>query len=139
VTESVYREAQSFSPWVWLIALIGLLVVGGALALRLTTAVTREQITVRYGPLYSVRIPVAEVARAEALRYRPLRDYGGWGIRGSRRHRAVNARGDEGVLITRRDGTTVLIGSQRSRDLLGALAAVGVVTEDKLPIVAREF
>lgn len=137
--ESVFREAQAFPAWVWLIALLSAVVVAGLVALPLTTSVTREEIAVGYGPIYNVRIPLGQIARAEALVYRPIRDYGGWGVRGSRRHRALNARGDRGVLITRRDGTTLLVGSQRPRELLEALSAAGVTTEDRLPVVAKEF
>lgn len=137
--DGVYREAQSFAPWVWVIILVSLAILAGVLMTRLSTTVTREDVRVRYGPLYSLRVPVSEIARAEALLYRPIRDYGGWGIRGTRKHRALNARGDRGVLITRRDGSTVMIGSQKPRELLDALALVGVPTEDKLPIIAKEF
>jgi hypothetical protein len=124
---------------VWGIALVGLVILAGVLTMRLSTTVTREDVQVRYGPLYSLRVPVSEIARAEAILYRPVRDYGGWGIRGTRKHRLLNARGDRGVLITRRDGSTVLIGSQKPRELLDALALLGVATEDKLPIIAKEF
>jgi hypothetical protein len=137
--DAVYREAQAFSPWVAAIAVACLIVLAGLLTLRLTTTVTREGVAVRYGPVYALRIPLSEIERAEALVYRPIRDYGGWGIRGTRRHRAVNARGNRGVLITRQDGSTVLIGSQKPRELLDALRLVGVATEDKLPIEAKEF
>ena len=137
--EAVYQEAQSFSPWVWGIVLVVLAILAGVLTMRLSTTVSKEDVRVRYGLLYSLRVPVSDIARAEALLYRPIRDYGGWGIRGSRKHRALNARGDRGVLITRRDGSTVMIGSQKPRQLLDALALVGVPTEDKLPIIAKEF
>lgn len=137
--EPVFREAQAFPAWVWLAVLLGVAALVAVAGLRLTTSVTRQELAVGYGPLYSVRVPLTEIARAEALVYRPIRDYGGWGVRGSRRHRALNVRGDRGILITRRDGTTLLVGSQRPRELLEALSAVGVTTEDKLPVVAEEF
>ncbi|MFN2387352.1 MAG: hypothetical protein ABR576_13880 [Thermoanaerobaculia bacterium] len=139
MSDAVYRETQSFPPWVWPVALLGAIVLVGVLLLRLSTTVTRDTVTVQYGPLYTARIPISEIARADAIAYRPIRDYGGWGIRGTRRHRAVNARGDQGVLLTRKDGTTLLIGSGRPRELLEALRYAGVATEDKLPIVAKDF
>jgi hypothetical protein len=137
--EAVYREAQSFAPWVWAIVIASLAVLAAVLTMRLTTTVTRDSVEIRYGPLYRLRLPLSEIERAEALVYRPIREYGGWGVRGTRKHRAVNARGDRGVLITRRDGSTVLIGSQKPRELLEALSLVGVATEDKLPIIPKEF
>jgi len=137
--EILYRESQGFAGWVWAIAALVLVILAVLFLLRLTTAVTPRELTVRYGFLYSTRVPLSDIARAEAIGYRPVRDYGGWGIRGSRRNRALNARGDRGVLLTRLDGSTLLIGSQRPRELLEALARAGVPTEDRLPIEVREF
>jgi len=135
----LYHETQSFSPWVIALVLAVVVLLGALLLMRLTTTVTSDAISIKYGVLYRTRIPLSEVARAEAVEYAPIREYGGWGIRGSSRRRALNARGNRGVLLTRADGTTLLVGSQRPRDLLDALARAGVATEDQLPIVVKEF
>ncbi len=73
------------------------------------------------------------------MQYRPISQYGGWGIRGFGKNRALNARGNRGVLLTKADGSTLMIGSQKPRELLEALARVGVPTQDKLPAAIREF
>lgn len=135
----LYNETQSFSPWIVAVVLGVVVLLGAVLLMRLTTTVTPDAISVKYGFLYRTRIPLSEVARAEAVEYAPIREYGGWGIRGSSRRRALNARGNQGVLLTRSDGTTLLVGSQNPRELLDALARAGVVTEDKLPIVVKDF
>ena len=134
-----FEESQWFSPWMYLLVSVVFLVLLGVLTLHQTTTVGTDAVTVRFGFLYSTRIPLTEIARAEAVTYRPIRDYGGWGIRGMGRRRALNTRGNLGVLVTRADGSTVLIGSQRPRELLAALAHAGVSTEDKLPVEIREF
>ncbi|MDQ5857935.1 MAG: hypothetical protein M3542_06615 [Acidobacteriota bacterium] len=135
----LYHETQTFSPWVIVLMLGVVVLVGALLLMRLTTTVTPDAISIKYGLLYRTRVPLSEVARAEAVEYAPIREYGGWGIRGSSRRRALNARGNRGVLLTRADGRTLLVGSQRPRELLDALARAGVVTEDRLPIVVKEF
>ncbi|MEO8347923.1 MAG: hypothetical protein ABI610_03345 [Acidobacteriota bacterium] len=135
----LYNETQSFSPWIVALVLAVVVLLGAVLLMRLTTTVTPDAISVKHGFLYRTRIPLSDVARAEAVEYSPIRDYGGWGIRGSSRRRALNARGNKGVLLTRSDGTTLLVGSQHPRELLDALARAGVVTEDRLPIVVKEF
>jgi hypothetical protein len=136
---SVYEESQRFAPWVYVLVGAVVLLLLGVLTLRMQTAVTPEAVTVRYGLLGSIQVPLREIARAEAVVYRPVRDYGGWGMRGFGSRRAVNACGNRGVLITRRDGSTLLIGSQEPRRLLAALSQAGVVTEDRLPVEVREF
>ena len=91
------------------------------------TTVAPDAVTVRLGFLDDdARSRTASIARAEAVVYRPIRDYGGWGIRGFGRRRALNARGNHGVLHHRgRDGSTLLIGSQTPRALLSALPRAG--------------
>jgi hypothetical protein len=134
-----FEESQWFSPWMYVVVSAVFLILLAVLTLHQTTRVGSDGVTVRYGFLYAARIPFAEIARAEAIAYRPIRDYGGWGIRGFGNRRALNARGNLGVLITRSNGSTILIGSQKPRDLLAALSQAGVATEDRLPIVVRDF
>jgi hypothetical protein len=136
---ALYNETQSFSPWVMAVVLGVVALLAALLTVRLTTTVTPDALSVRYGFLYKTRVPLSEITLAEAVEYAPVREYGGWGIRGSRRRRALNARGNQGVLVMRSDGSTLLVGSQRPRELLEALARAGVATQDRLPIVVKEF
>jgi hypothetical protein len=134
-----FEETQWFSSWIYVLVSVVFLILLGVLTLHQTTTVGTDGVTVRFSFLYSSRIPFTEIAHAEAVAYRPIRDYGGWGIRGFGRRRALNTRGNQGVLLTRADGSTVLIGSQKPRELLAALARAGVSTEDQLPPEVREF
>ena len=137
--QALFQETQRFSPWLYVLLCVAAAILVGVLTMRQTTTVSPETVTVRFGLLYTARIPLAEVDSAQAVSYRPVRDYGGWGIRGTSRRRALNTRGDKGVLLKRADGTTVLIGSQKPRELLAALERAGVRTEDLLPVVTRDF
>ncbi len=65
---------------------------------------------------------MASIVRIEVVSYRPLMDYGGWGIRvGRDGERVLNARGNRGVRIELTDGTRLLIGSQRPEALAVAI------------------
>lgn len=102
-----------------------LLVVG---VLRMTTLVTLTDVRVWFGflPTYRRSIPMASIRRVEVVQYRPVLDYGGWGIRRGRDgERVLNARGDRGVRLHLVDGSKILIGSQRAEQL--ALAVEGAV------------
>jgi len=134
-----FEEQQWFSPWLYLLIGAIVLLLAALLTLHQTTLVQPDAVVVRFGFLYQTRIPVADIRQAEGLVYRPIREYGGWGIRGLGRRRALNTRGNKGVLLTRNDGSTLLIGSQKPRELLSALAHVGVATVDHLPAETREF
>ena len=100
-----------------------LLAVGVLLAFaRLVVDVDREAITVAFhvlGPKRRIRI--SEVRKAEATKYSPLLDYGGYGVRLGFRGWALNVSGDEGVLVETNDGSRLMIGSQRPKELEAAI------------------
>ena len=135
----LFRETQAMPAWTYALVGLVLLLILSLITMRQVTRVEPGAVVVSYGLLYRTSIPTSDIRLAEAVRYRPVRDYGGWGIRGLGRRRALNMRGDRGVLLTRGDGSTVLVGSQRPRELLAALAQAGVKTEDRLPPVTQEF
>lgn len=105
-----------------LLSLVWLLPVMNLLCLR--TRVTQTELVVTFGalfPLYRRCIRRADIASIQVVTYRPLPDYGGWGIRCMGRNVALNARGNQGVCLSLHDGRTVLIGSQRAEALAEAL------------------
>ncbi len=50
-------------------------------AMRLSVQVETEAIRIRFFPIWGKTLPLAEVVRWEVRTYRPILDYGGWGIR----------------------------------------------------------
>ena len=110
-------------------ALLGVLyVVSGILLplflvlLRLETRFTERELIVRWWPVWGRRIPLDRIGRHGAVRYRPFRDYGGFGLRFSPRFGwAWNASGNRGVKLQVAGGRPVLVGSQRPDDLEAVL------------------
>ncbi|WP_273843678.1 hypothetical protein [Rubrobacter calidifluminis] len=97
-------------------------------AARLSVRVGPEGLEIRFRPLLRRRIPIREITSWQVVRYRPLADYGGWGIRWCPGGRAYTVSGDRGVRITLEDGREVLVGSHRPDELADAIArAKGVV------------
>jgi hypothetical protein len=101
-----------------------LLAVGVLLAFaRLVVDVDREAITVAFHFLWPKRrIRISDVRKAEVTKYSPLLDYGGYGVRLGFRGWAFNTSGDEGVLVETNDGSRLMIGSHRPKDLEAAIA-----------------
>jgi hypothetical protein len=92
--------------------------------LRMTTVVTPGRLDVTFGwlPTYHRSIVVGVIKVVEVVTYRPIADYGGWGIRSGRDGvRVLNARGNRGVRLTMIDGSRLLIGSQHPEALASAL------------------
>lgn len=153
VTSTVrFREQQRFTQsWIWVGVLVGsagaatsvlpmttdglgagavvlaLVAVGLPvmfLMARLVVEVHDDRIVVRFRPLVTRTVPLDTIVSVEPVRYRPIWDYGGWGIKGwTRRRIAYNVRGNRGVLLGLRDGRTILLGSQHAEELAAAIRA----------------
>jgi hypothetical protein len=94
------------------------------MAVRLTVRVDLTRVWIRFWPFSRREIPLDTIARHEARTYRPIREYGGWGVRWGfgRRGLAYNVSGNRGVQLELIDGKRLLIGSQRAEDLDAALS-----------------
>ncbi len=103
------------------LALPSVMVIG---VLRMTTEVTPTDVRVWFGwiPTYRQFVPLSTIERLEVVRYRPIADFGFWGIRSGRDGEfLLCARGNRGVRLHLCDGTRLLIGSQRPEALAIAL------------------
>ncbi|MBX3097838.1 MAG: hypothetical protein KF812_13375 [Fimbriimonadaceae bacterium] len=91
---------------------------------RMVTEVSDTALRVTFGwiPFYRRTIPLAEIVSAEVITYNPIRDYGGWGIRGIP-VQALNARGNRGVKLLMTSGRHLMVGSQIPEDLAQAICA----------------
>ena len=67
--------------------------------------------------------PFAEIASCEARTYRPIREYGGWGVRWGRSGKAYNVYGNRGIQLQLADGQRLLIGSQEPETLAAIINA----------------
>jgi len=70
----------------------------------------------------STRISLAGVKSVRSVTFDAARDWGGYGMRSTKRGRAYIAGGDQGVEIEMAGGAVVLVGSQRSKELAGGIS-----------------
>ncbi|WP_135306088.1 DUF6141 family protein [Haloarcula amylovorans] len=135
-----FREVQRFRQW-WLWLLLGIvslvsfvsggpvgIVIAGSIvvflwSLRLITEVRDDGLYIRFVPIHRSfrRVPWTDIESVESVSYRPLREYGGWGIRWRSGAIAYNVSGSNGVFLTKRDDRGLLIGSQRADELAAAI------------------
>lgn len=99
---------------------------------RLVTEVRDDGIYIRFFPFHRgfAGFLWKEIESFEALTYRPVRDYGGWGIRFSSRGKAYNVSGNRGLQLALGGGRSgqVLIGTQHPEELAMAVeSAFGTV------------
>jgi hypothetical protein len=86
--------------------------------------VTDSGVAIAFRHLWPTRrIAFADIVGLEVKRYRPLIDYGGWGVRLGPAGWAYTTGGDVGVKIRLRKGLPVLIGSRHPEELEAAIRA----------------
>ncbi len=66
-----------------------------------------------------------DLEAARVVTYHPLLDYGGWGIRVGTKGSAYIVAGKRGLLLKIREGSDLLIGSQRPEQFIEAMYATG--------------
>ncbi len=147
--ETLFEETQHFGKWlfillgaVYLIIIIPPLldakywVVGIMAALfllvaaplwfyTLKTRITPSHLLVSIWPVKQ-RINIEDIAEWKIRTYKPIQEYGGWGIRFgiSQSGTAYNTRGNVGLQLKLKSGKKILIGTQRASDLEAIMTAI---------------
>jgi hypothetical protein len=134
---ALYREVWLKQPilsdaLMWPAFVVALVVAVWFLRLKLVTEVRDDGLFICFVWLWPERtIPWAQIRSVDTRTYRPIRDFGGWGVRWAARGIVYHARGKRGARLVLASGERVLIGSQRADELARAIAertglAVGV-------------
>lgn len=114
-----------------IIVVLGLLL-WSYLAMKLEVRIEPDGIHYRFWPLISKErlVSIHEISHYEIRQYRPIADYGGWGIKKSFRWgKAYNVSGNIGLQIYLNNGKKVLFGTQRQQAIMHAM---NTIMADKL-------
>jgi len=141
--ELIFFEKQKFTQSFWMWLLVILAVISGPIICFFSTSkidvyilimsclififmylcelkvkLSKEGIHYQFFPIHlkSYTIKFEEIDSFEELKYSPIGDYGGWGIRHRFKGKAYNISGNQGVKIHLKSGRHVLFGSQRSKE-----------------------
>jgi hypothetical protein len=132
-------EPSSNGELVLIASLVTVLMVGILMlfkTLRLQVEIGEDEIRFRYPPLVRKwrKITREEIEKFEVGRYRPVRAYGGWGIRyGFRKFgRALTVNGTTGLKLFLKNGKIVLLGTQRAQAI--AYAMNKMMKRDNTPV-----
>ena len=90
-------------------------------SVTLVTKIDRESLSVGFQPFGKRTIQRRDIAKAYVRQYHPIGEYGGWGYRSGTKGKAYNTMGDQGLQLELTDGSRVLIGTQRPRELEGII------------------
>jgi hypothetical protein len=94
-------------------------------SLRLVTEVHTDRICIRFFPLHRrfICFEFSDILEYKTITYRPIREFGGWGIRSGPNGKAYNVQGNHGVELVLKNQSRILIGSQQAEQVVAALDA----------------
>ena len=130
----VYKEKQRFSAATQIVSL------GTLSPFTLKTTIDESGITYCYSPLNikSHTILWKDIDSAYVRTYKPVMEYGGWGIKYSFKHGKVyNVKGKEGLQLVLKNGKHILFGTQKPEDVkkfINVLASAGIVKEKRAAV-----
>ncbi|MEA2095626.1 MAG: DUF6141 family protein [Candidatus Cloacimonadota bacterium] len=111
------NPAPDLAMWITLIA-VGIGIPLFFYSVKLTVEVSKDGIYIRFFPLYTRTVLFRDLKNYEVRQYRPILDYGGWGIRwDSGKGWAYNVSGNRGVQLELANGKRLMIGSQNPEKL----------------------
>jgi hypothetical protein len=102
-----------------LVALMCLGITALFVSLKLITRVTNQEISVQFIPLHRkpVIFPFSDISEYSVRTYRPIIEFGGWGIKRGSGGLAYNVSGNKGLQLVLKNGKRVLIGTQKPEQL----------------------
>ncbi len=115
------------NPAIWIVVPISLLVILLLAFANLKIEVRAEGIYYQFFPfhLYWHYIALTEIKQYHLRQYEPLMEYGGWGLRYSRKHgKAYNVKGEMGMQLELNNGKKILFGTQQGEGFKKALDSI---------------
>ena len=102
--------------------------------LKLITRIRQEGIYYRFYPFHlkEKHIPTEEILSYEVRQYKPITEYGGWGIRngGKKYGKAFNVSGNMGLQLYLKNGKKLLIGTGKPAEIGKAMEALMGISVD---------
>lgn len=109
-TEKIISLTVLFSIMILIFALV--------MSLQLKTRIDEKGVHFRYFPFTKWRTFAKDQIRSiEVVKFNPLMDHGGWGIKGNRSTKAYTVIGDHGLELDLGESKKVLIGTQKEKEL----------------------
>lgn len=98
--------------------IVGLLVCVGILFVKLHTRIDKFGIQVWFSPFSFTKKAFSwkDLETAHTRKYNAFSEFGGWGIRVFRKHKAYNVKGDKGIQLKTKNGKYFLVGTQQLKN-----------------------
>jgi len=109
---------STFNEGFWIGFTVMVLVILLFRLLTLNTEIDEKGIRYQFSPFHRSQRQVswADMEKCYTRKYRPISEYGGWGLRMGTKGGAYNVRGSQGIQILYKNGKKLLIGTQKSEE-----------------------
>lgn len=99
--------------------------------LELQVRIDAAGIHYKFWPFFGWRHRIwAELQSVEVRQYKPLLEYGGWGLRLGMKGWAYNMAGNKGIQLVLQNGDRLLLGTQKPEEAKAAIARLKVVRHE---------
>ena len=109
--------------------------------IKLVTRIREDGIYYRFFPFHlkEKSILKEDIKSFEVRKYKPIAEYGGWGVRKSiRRGSAYNVSGNMGLQLYLKSGRKLLIGTQKAGEIGRAMEAMMAVDGGQLAVGSQQ-
>jgi hypothetical protein len=114
---STDEDASPTAMVTTILILVGLIVVEQLMHAYVT--IRPDAVRMGFWPIFRRTIPFSEIASVGTMKINPMRDYGGWGVKGKSRSEKgmlFSAGGHHGLMITTRDGRRYVVTAREPLD-----------------------
>jgi len=112
----LFQTEESSTP-IFIILLLSIIIPGTIFQWTQKTEINSSNIKLTIKPFISKQIPFSDLESWSVRTYKPIKEYGGWGIRFGRNGTAYNISGNKGLQLVLKNGKKILIGTQKDSEL----------------------
>lgn len=113
----VVFQTEGTSTPLFIILLLSILIPGTIFQWTQKTEIDSSNVYIKIKPFVNKQIPISDLESWSVKTYKPIKEFGGWGIRLGRNGTAYNIRGNKGLQLVLKSGKKILIGTQKDTEL----------------------
>ncbi len=127
IASAIHSDDTSEKKSTLTLAIVNCIILGaaaiGILYTKLIVRIDEESINIRFLPfmIKDKKLQLKDIQRYYIRKYRPIMEYGGWGIRWNSNGRAYCIRGNIAIQLEFKSGSKILIGTQKPDELQSAM------------------
>ena len=124
----LWKQGSIYGGFTVVVTVIIVAILALVMLTRLDTEVSSEGVTFKMWPFHksSRHYPWSEIESCGVRKYRPIPEYGGWGLRVGLNGTAYNIKGNQGMQLDLPNGKHILLGTQQPETLIEVLRELKV-------------